>query len=388
MRIAHYIHDLDGQGGIETYVERLGRGLTAAGHDVLYVGLRGRTGPDRLQVRDERGLYALAHRQGVDVLHLHKAVSDRPPSPLRTVRTVHDNGAACPSGSRYLSRRQMPCDRRAGLPACLLGHFVDGCGSRRPHRVRENFRRLAANRRVLPSLPTITVSQYLKDEMLGLGYPGANLRVMQSPAPDGPAAPPPLPEGPPRLLFLGRLVPEKGLDWLLRTLTHLPDAVHLDVAGDGHGRPALEALVRSLDLSARVTFHGWVPSPAVPPLLTAARAVVVPSVWHEPAGLVPLEAAAYGRPSVVSAVGGLPEYARPEYALQVPPRDEPGLAAALRRVCDDAALAARLGRAGHQRARTTFALTSFIHQHEQLYAALHDDVNVPDAPSALQPSLD
>jgi glycosyltransferase involved in cell wall biosynthesis len=375
MRIAHYIHDLDGQGGIETYLERLGHGLTAAGHEVLYVGLRGRPRPDRVLVHDEQTLYEEIRRREVDVLHLHKAVFSAPPADLNVVRTVHDNGAACPSGSRYLPRQQSPCPRTAGLATCLFGHYVDGCGSRRPAEVRHHFRRLAANRRVLPGLPTITVSQYLMDEMLALGYPANHLRVIRSPAPDGPATPPPLQlDGPPRLLFLGRLVPEKGVDWLLRALAHLPSSVCLDVAGEGHARPALETQARALGLGDRVTFHGWVAPAAVPSLLETARAVVVPSVWHEPAGLVSLEAAAYGRAAVVSTVGGIPEYATPDYALHVTPQDEHGLAEALTRLCTDPTLATTLGRAGHALAQSTFHRSHFFHQHEQLYAALAPDV--------------
>jgi len=371
MRIAHYVHDLDGQGGIETYVERLGDGLAAAGHEVLYVGRRGRPGCDRVLVRDEQALYDAARQRQIDVLHLHKAVFSVPPSDLHVVRTVHDNGAACPSGSRYLPRLQAPCPRTAGLAACLFGHYVDGCGSRRPAAVQQNFRRLAANRRVLLGLPTITVSRYLMDEMLTLGYPEDHLRVIRSPAPRGPATPPPLRlDCPPRLLFLGRLVPEKGVDWLLRALAHLPASIGLDVAGDGHARPALEAQARALGLSDRVTFHGWVAPNDVPAHLETARAVVVPSVWHEPAGLVSLEAAAHGRPAVVSTVGGIPEYATTDYALHVAPQDDRGLADALTRICTDASLAASLGRAGHALAQSSLHRSLFLHQHQQLYAAL------------------
>ena len=60
-----------------------------------------------------------------------------------------------------------------------------------------------------------------------------------------------------------------------------------------------------------------------------ARAVVFPSVWHEPAGLITLEAAALGRPVIASAVGGIPEYATDAFALRVPPRDVDGLAHAM-----------------------------------------------------------
>lgn len=371
MHIGHFVRDLDGHGGIETYVDRLSRGLVERGHTITHFGLQGTPGASRIRVPTVSSLYQEAQARGLDVLHLHKAVTDAPPTDLPVLRTVHDNGAACPSGSRYLARTGTPCPRVASLPACLFGHYVDGCGSRRPSKVWENMRRLAHNRRILPGLPTLTVSEYVKGEMVTLGYSPENLHVVPSPAPQGPAAPPPLlQEAPPRVLFVGRLVPEKGVDWLLRAAAALDGPFHLDIAGEGDHRAALEAQADRLGLRDAVTFHGWTTGAALDTLFQSARAVVVPSVWHEPAGLVPLEAAAWGRPVVASRVGGLPEYAHPSFSLLVPPNDDAALTSALQSLCQDAQRARRLGSAGHDYVRTHHAVEPWLDTHEDVYSTI------------------
>ena len=376
MHIGHFLHDLDGQGGIETYVARLGDGLAARGHTVTYWGLKGTPSPSRMRVPDVGTLYTEAQAQGVDVLHLHKSVPESPPSSLPTLRTVHDNGAACPSGSRYLKRTGTPCPRIASLPACLFGHYVDGCGSRRPSKVWEGFRRMADNKSVLPGCPTLTVSQYLKDEMVTAGYPASGLRVVLSPGPIGPTSPPPLrTEGLPHLLFVGRLVPEKGVAWLLRAFAQLNLPAHLDIAGTGDHRGALDEQVERLGLSDRVTFHGWVDGAALNALFKGARAVVVPSVWHEPAGLVPLEAAAWARPVVASHVGGLPEYAHDSFSQLVPPNDDEALTEALRHLCLHPVDAARQGRAGYQHVRAHHSMDAFLDRHDGLYTSLSEQLS-------------
>ena len=109
-----------------------------------------------------------------------------------------------------------------------------------------------------------------------------------------------MPPGPLRLLFLGRLVPQKGLGTLLEAVRGLPH-VRLTVAGDG--------LDRRLAASAasNVRFVGAVPLSARKALLAEHHVVCVPSVGDEGAPRVVAEARAAGRPVLASRVGGLPD---------------------------------------------------------------------------------
>jgi glycosyltransferase involved in cell wall biosynthesis len=161
-------------------------------------------------------------------------------------------------------------------------------------------------------------------------------------------------------LFLGRLAPQKGLMWLLRAFAAVETDAHLDIAGEGTLLDAAQTFVQQSGLTDRVTFHGWVEADAVPALMAAARAVVFPSIWHEPAGLVSLEAAAHGRALIASRVGGIPEYAAPLHALLVPPNDTLALARAITDLAQAPDRADRLGRLGRAAVTSCFALDHFL----------------------------
>jgi glycosyltransferase involved in cell wall biosynthesis len=319
-------------------------------------------------VPDDEALFAAAEDRELDILHLHKSVETLPTDRVPTVRTMHGHQGGCPSGSRYLSRPGEPCDRAYSLTGCLWGHFVDRCGSVRPQNVKHSFTRIHRELEQARHVPTYTVSSFLREQMLRAGCSPEHLQTIPSPAPkvDEPFAPVPRRE-PPRFLYLGRLVPQKGLDWLLRALAQVDAPAHLDVAGKGPQREAMERLAQELGVDTQVTFHGWVDR--IPALMRRARAVVFPSVWHEPAGLISLEAAAYGRPLIASRVGGIPEYADASHATLVDVRDTEGLAGALTRLALDADRADRRGRNGREVARSEFAMSQFLDRVDAFYEA-------------------
>ncbi len=246
--------------------------------------------------------------------------------------------------------------------ACTWGHLVDHCGSVRPLQLIDDFRRTRSERRLAQSTLLLANSEFVRSRLLRAGYPADRVRVLRCPAPLPPPGRPELvTAGRPRVLFLGRLTPSKGVDWLLSALALTPSRIALDIAGTGEDERRLRQIADGLDLSGRVAFHGWVPEPEIADLCAAARAVVVPSLWHEPAGLVAVEAATYGRPVVASAVGGLPEMVVDGVTgLVVAPGDVNGLAEAIRRLCDDAELAARLGENGRIRAHRDFTIEAHL----------------------------
>jgi glycosyltransferase involved in cell wall biosynthesis len=157
-----------------------------------------------------------------------------------------------------------------------------------------------------------------------------------------------------RLLFVGRLTRQKGVDLLLRTLALLPAPLGLDIVGDGEERGALEALARSLGLEARVTWHGAQPGSALPPFYRTAIAVVVPSV-DEGLGLVAVEAQLCETPVVAFASGGLIDVVEHGVTgLLVEHRDAAALAAAISALLARDDRGASLGRAGRERALSHF----------------------------------
>jgi len=160
------------------------------------------------------------------------------------------------------------------------------------------------------------------------------------------------PAGKPTILYAGALVAHKGVDVLVAAyavlVDTLPDAV-LWLVGDGPERGELEALVAEAELDG-VRFWGWRTEEELGDLYRRARLVVIPSVWFENAPLVAIEAMAHGRPLVASRVGGLPELVDDgETGLLFSRGDADDLAAKMRLLLTDHALATRMGRAGRRR---------------------------------------
>jgi glycosyltransferase involved in cell wall biosynthesis len=131
-----------------------------------------------------------------------------------------------------------------------------------------------------------------------------------------PAVPPPspafrrAPAAEPVFVYCGRLSVEKGLPLLLRAFARLRAEVptaHLRIVGDGPQRAVLEQLTSSLSLTEAITFTGRVNPDRVEQQLEDAWALVAPSLWAEPLGLVALEAIIRGVPVIVSASGGFGE---------------------------------------------------------------------------------
>ena len=128
------------------------------------------------------------------------------------------------------------------------------------------------------------------------------------------------------LLFLGRLVPTKGVDRLIRAAAALPGPVEIRVAGDGPERANLERLARSLGVDAR--FEGWVHGERKEKLLGSCDALVVPSRADDGVPTVVFEAIARGLPVVATDLDGLEAHL--PRASRIPPEDIPALTTALR----------------------------------------------------------
>ena len=126
-----------------------------------------------------------------------------------------------------------------------------------------------------------------------------------------------------RVLFVGRLVPVKGLDMLLRALSQVSNAgqaVRLEVVGDGPLREEWTALAAALGLSDCVTFHGALPQAEVARHMAACHLFCLPSV-RESGGAVLLEAMACARPVVALDFGGPGEIVDGAVGALVPMQD-------------------------------------------------------------------
>ena len=174
----------------------------------------------------------------------------------------------------------------------------------------------------------------------------------------------------PYILGIGRSVPQKGFDILLRAYLQSGITSHdLLLAGDGPERPALEALARELKAGDSVKFLGRAERPVAVSLFRGCSFFVLPSRL-EPQGIVNLEAMACGKAVAASKVGGVPEIVLDgETGLLFPGEDVSALASVLTRLAGDDALRERLGAAGRRRAET-FDWNAVSEQYKAIYRRL------------------
>ena len=167
-----------------------------------------------------------------------------------------------------------------------------------------------------------------------------------------------------KVLFVGRLDPQKGLDILLAAVRGISDRIAVRVVGqavvgDDAGAPRGDGAVEYL---------GWLDAAAVTRQMRACDLLVVPSRW-EGFGLVALEAMRVGKPVIASTVGGLPEIVVDGVTGRlVRPGDPASLRDALLGIGDDDLR--RMGEAGRARFLRLFTSDRLADELEALYRAL------------------
>jgi glycosyltransferase involved in cell wall biosynthesis len=176
--------------------------------------------------------------------------------------------------------------------------------------------------------------------------------------------------GAPVIGFLGRVVPEKGVDVLVEALE--PMDARLLVVGNGVARAALEARTARWAIG-KATFVGGVASAAVPDYLACMDVLVLPSRttegWAEQFGHVLIEAMAAGVPVVGSSSGAIPEVIG-EAGVVFPEGDARALRARLAGLLDDAALRKRLVGLGRARVERLYTNERIAKAQREIYRAV------------------
>ena len=220
----------------------------------------------------------------------------------------------------------------------------------------------------------LAVSRYIRENLVAQGFPEDRVRVHYigvdtsffSPSPECPREP--------IVLFVGRLVENKGCTFLLRAMTKVqmqcPEA-RLVVIGEGPLRADLELEARSAKLNC--SFLGQQPQTVVLEWMRRASAFCVPCVTAangvaEAFGLVFIEAQATGLPVVTFASGGVAEAISEDVTgFLVPEKDVDGLAANLVRLLREPQLWHNFSEAGIARVRSKFDLSTQSRELESLY---------------------
>ena len=160
---------------------------------------------------------------------------------------------------------------------------------------------------------------------------------------------------PPHLLFVGRIVYQKGLDHLITAMGELKDQPwRLDLVGDGPRVEKLKEQAAGLGIADKVHFLGWLGRAELPKAYQQANLFVYPS-RHEGMPNAVLEAMASGLPVLATRIAGNEELVTEETGLLVPPEDPAALQSALKKLLSDAALRQRVGGAARRRVEEKYS---------------------------------
>ena len=158
--------------------------------------------------------------------------------------------------------------------------------------------------------------------------------------------------------FVGRLVPERGLDLLFRACVGMAGKWMLTVVGTGPSQEELEGLAQRLGIAARISWVGALPRSAVDEVWPQIDCLVLPSRttqrWVMTVGRAALHAMAHGVAVVGTDSGALRELVGNAGRI-VPEEDVPSLTAALEEMHADRSLCERLGAAGRRRVSEEFS---------------------------------
>ena len=338
--------------------------------------------------RTYREVREILRRERPDAMHCHNTFPQISPSVyyaaaregVPVVQTLHNYRLACLNG--YLFREGHVCEDCLGRTPwrgvcrrCYRGSRAQSfvaAAMLLVHRLLGTYRRkvtryialtdFAKTKFVVAGLPARKISvkpnAFAADGGKRAGLPATVVR-------SGSSAPDRL-----RVVYVGRLSPEKGVDVLLRAWALLtkegrdastarpsqapgePGAAQprrgpaptCEIVGDGPERAALEGLADELGISSSVRFLGALPREEALRELAGADLLVFPSLWYETFGLTILEAASQGVPAVATNIGGQSSLVQDGITGRlVPPGDSAALAASLRELLSDPAALRRMG---------------------------------------------
>lgn len=376
-------------GGLGRHVHHLATALAAAGHEVVVLSRRpADTDPSTHPSTDEisEGVRVVAAAQdphefafGSDMMAWILAMGH---AMMRAGLAVRDE-----LGERWVPDLVHAHDWLVAHPAIALAEFFDvplvstihateagrhsgwvsGPISRQVHAIESWL--------VHESDSLITCSASMSDEITELFGPAlAETHVIRNgiDAALWPFAPRQPRQGPPQLLYVGRLEYEKGIQEAIAALPRIRRAhpgTTLTIAGDGTQQEWLIDQARKHKVLKATRFVGRLGHDDLVRALHTADAAVLPS-HYEPFGIVALEAAATGTPLVTSNVGGLGEAViNGQTGMSFAPRDVAGLAAAVRAVLDDPDAAARRAVAARERLTSDFDWNTVAAETAQVYLA-------------------
>jgi glycosyltransferase involved in cell wall biosynthesis len=325
-----------------------------------------------------REVSALVRRERPAVAHVHNVFPLISPAVYQAlhaagvpiVQTLHNFRFLCPNGLFYTGGAI--CERCAGgntLPAIRWRCYRDSYALSTLYAAAIGLHRRMGTFGLIDRYLALTEFSACKFAASGL-VPAERIRVLGNMLPAGLSDRPALPsDQDPYVVFLGRLVPEKGPQVALEALARVPQ-VRLKILGTGPLEADLRNRTAQLGL-CNVEFLGFVTGEAKWHILQNALAVLVPSVWYETFGLTALESMAVGRPVVASRIGSLADLIEDgRTGLLFTPGDVEDLVQKVRRLWNEPELASTMGRVAAAHTRTRFSAESHYRSLMAIYTEL------------------
>jgi glycosyltransferase involved in cell wall biosynthesis len=169
------------------------------------------------------------------------------------------------------------------------------------------------------------------------------------------------------LLCVSRLVPRKGVDYLIEAVAKLPPSIVLDIVGTGSREKRLREFAENLGAGDRVRFHGYRPRDELSACYERADVFVLPSLC-ESCSMSLLEAMSHGLPIIATNVGGTPELVEDNRnGLLVAPGNAAALGSAIQRLSEDASLRSRMAAANVSRVHDGFTVQDMAAAYVTVY---------------------
>jgi glycosyltransferase involved in cell wall biosynthesis len=322
-----------------------------------------------------RAIRRLLDAEDIDVAHVVHTYHQLGPMFMRelgrrgipTLLSVHDYKLSCPSyrlmndltqkicticlddpQRRIVAPAQTRCWRGSRAGGVVLGAEAAAVKAKKPYNV---------------AAQVLVSNELMRQSALSGGIDADRIKIIPNFWPAEAVSPPRKPQG--HVLFVGRLVVEKGVDILVRAAAQ--SGVPVRIVGTGPLETSLRELASAL--SSPVEFVGQAWGSEVETEMLTASALVVPSIWHEVSPLVVYQAMTLGVPVIATNVGGLPDLLGDDRGVMTPPGDVNALASALAASIEERDKFANLGTAAQAFSRQELSRARFV---ENISAAYRD----------------
>jgi len=382
MKILHIDQNYQYGGGTEHYMLAMSAELEKAGHEVtILYGRKGnqtldRSGRRAVQVQFIEDYYPgmnksmlinlkkVLQQESPDIIHIHnirnKDTVKICASQAVTIRHVQDPSFVCFTHWKLLPDYDL-CTAPFGL-----GCIHNGCikGKAGLFQLYRKYGEIHIHKKISRILVS---SRYVKwmlgqlsipEEMIDVIHPFTDLpKIKSQPAQDDNI-----------VLFVGKMHPIKGLEFLIRALPHVDTDYRGVFVGEGEYLESYKALAKELGIQDKVEFTGWIPLEKLSEYYAKCSVLVVPSIWVETFGLIGIDAMSYEKPVVAFDVGGIQDWLDDKgTGFLVKRKDIYDMAEKITLLLKDKALAKKMGTAGRLKVEREFTSGVFINNLLDVY---------------------